>query len=687
MALAYSMAQQEQQEALPPAVGYPASVPPRMFPQRPGFRGPDLQLATALADSEFAARQADEFARASEAVYQAAVSQAMEASLRTVDYDDVLRDIKLWSIDLAAATDDIHAALDSVVRQRAEVAAKLERAVMAGEERRVAKYTWQAEHLPEVERRLRDLGERLAPVGVAVAELQDLREHVVATSPPLQEAERTRDDIIARLFRSMGAAGLRMPPNNSASSTADGAGPSTGDAGQSPMDIRDLVAALIGEATRLPKMPRRKSSASSASISTGTRTPSLVEAAEVDAALTSHPVDQKVAGHGGKKERDDTPPSRAVADAEADSSYATQYMPSAPTDSRIPEEVLQKGNPSGNLIDLEAAHEGPGAVSNGFGHANGDAAGGLQVPPTPAPLISLEQGTGQSSPTLDADTTPTAPFSTVLSGGADAGRAMDSLALSPSTGGSDRSGTATTTPPSASSSGATPNSAFQRRKAFTVPVPFQLSTSRQRSKASSPVQVQAEPIRRVAAFVSLHYEIEKDRGVVAQAVAWKDAAKQRAPIDVGELPSAPSYAASFRPTQAEEMAEFVRSHGGFAGWEPTSSDLPPLLSFTATDRWSVMCAGSAAHAALSTAELRLSEWQVAPGTDGDAACQLLSAYMAGVTAHAATVAHAHDALRTALSKHGLPWDEELVPRLRWASQHAAAVVMHHALACAEDAER
>lgn len=239
LAMAYSMAQQAAAGNMqfgggPPSplqqspggvvtspFGEAVSLPPPAAGTKP-----NLAMAAALADSQFSARQADEFARANEAVYEAAVNKALEASLRTVTYDDLLRDIKLWIIDLAAATDDVLAALDSIVKRRAEAAERLERALQEdGDERRVKKLEWMVEQLPAAEERLRNLADRMTPVGVAVVELQDLRDHIFEVAPPVADAEKMRDDTLARLFKAMEAAGLR--PLSRGSENGSGPGPST----------------------------------------------------------------------------------------------------------------------------------------------------------------------------------------------------------------------------------------------------------------------------------------------------------------------------------------------------------------------------------------------------------------------------------------------------------------------------
>jgi len=621
LALAYSLAHQEQLHIQNHSqTPLPDSRP--ALPAAPqGFKDVDVEIAAALAESEFSARQADEFARTSEAVYQAAVSKALEVSLKTVSYDDVLRDIKLWSIDLSAATDDVHTALDKVVRRQDEIAAKLEHAIMSGEERRINKYSWTIEQLPVAESRLRDLGQRLAPVGVAVMRLEDLREDVIATSPPLDEAESKRDEIIGKLFRDMGAAGLRPPSRGS-----DEAGPSNSSAAQTPMEIRDLVASLIEDAQKLPKMPRRRSDASLQSSST----------VDTAAGQTAHGEEDT----GGNSLSFASPPTAPLA-------------PVSPV-SGIPD-----------LISFPLTPEAPCVPLASSSDLMDDAV--VLVSELPLPDTSHELQEAEVAGALS------------LPQSSDVVEEESRRSSAPSTAGSDRS--------SGTAGSCTPAASGRRRGSTTTPVPFQLSASRQRpSRSIGAAPATAEPIHRIAAFVSLHYELVKDTGVVSQAVSWKESAKDattRFESDA-RLPPSPSNVIAFTAQSPPHLVEYVKAQGGMS-----TNSLP--LRFNATNKWSVMCAAAVAIDSLTIATQELSAWEVTEAAGGkDSAgieCRRLWEYMIKVAVHAGTVTHAHDPLRLAIVKHGLPWDEETIPRLRWAAQHAAAGVMKLALACAEDAER
>jgi hypothetical protein len=214
LAMAYRLAMEEQAGAqgrpppyqLPPPPPLPLPLPPSAYP--PGPRQHDVAMAAALAESQFAARQAVGFEENRKQLYNAAVSQALERSMLTADYDDLLRDIKRWTIDLGAAADEVAAALTGAQRRRQDVAARLEAMDPAADPARAAKLAWQAEQLPLAQARLEALAARMTPVAVAVEDLRELREHVAAASPPRAVAEEKRDAIVAQLFRDMADAGL-----------------------------------------------------------------------------------------------------------------------------------------------------------------------------------------------------------------------------------------------------------------------------------------------------------------------------------------------------------------------------------------------------------------------------------------------------------------------------------------------
>lgn len=775
LAMAYNIARQEsgssnnnnneQQRRMQPAPPQPPSqrsLPPVNHQQHPAMpmtspfgeavslpppaagTRPDLAMAAALAESQFTARQADELARTTEAVYQAAVNKALEASLQTVNYDDLLRDIKLWVIDLAASTDDVLAALDSIVRQRKEVAVRLEKALENSEdydERKIRKLSWIAEQLPSTEDKLRNLADKMMPIGVAVVELQDLRDHVVATSPPLEEAGRERDLIVTRLFNAMEKAGLR-PPSRSDGEVDDhnGAGPSTSrpvspTTVQAPADLRDLVAALIDEAQKLPKMPRKKSSGSIATSAT-TATTSLADPSEIrELPMT---LSNQRDGAGNSDAGEGTPqsiPFVATGVAAAVSGVAAlnlanvkgeieeeeeMQQPSAPEadqeeqDQRLEHEQVELSldvlpTPIGNdlissvakeeIIEPDVTATATSGLLQPHRLENFEDDDDEEVPqqePTltattltsvPPPPSREEPQEEQLGTTTDAEVATSEEKKekeqTVLSKRTPLWRRLSS-----------RSPTTTPTPgststPSSSIPSATSTPSGSRRTSispgtFTTPVPFQLSSSRWKAKGPSEAPTAADTLRRLPALISLHYEMEKDSGVVADAVGWtRSSNNDKGKIELGPAvavapPAALSSSTTFE--SPEEMVTFVKA-------QPEHSFPVTVPSrFNASSRWSVMCAAAGAHEVLTTAIQELSSWETQTTSVVSESHRLID-YLARVSSILSTVANTHDPLHHAVVKHRLPWEQNLTAQVRWAAQHAGIAVMSLAIEASEEAER
>ena len=209
---------------------------------------PDMLLASELAESQFSARQAQEISKTQDAVFEAAINKAMEASLETVSYDNLLREIKLWTIDLAGASDEVMSALEMISKRRKEASAKLERAIEKNDSHRVAKMLWEIEQLPLVELKMQQLLDNMVPVGVAASDLQALREHIMEASPPIEEAETRKEQIIDQMFQALKR--LKMSVT---------AGPSTGHPESDDLvdsgDLREFVSALVDSAKRIPRVP------------------------------------------------------------------------------------------------------------------------------------------------------------------------------------------------------------------------------------------------------------------------------------------------------------------------------------------------------------------------------------------------------------------------------------------------
>ncbi|KAI8101286.1 hypothetical protein M9435_001394 [Picochlorum sp. BPE23] len=212
---------------------------------------PDIHLARALADSQYAARQADALSKTRESVYEAAVSKAMEESIATVDYDNLLRDIKMWTIDLSAASDDVVSALSMVSKRRKELGSKLDKALEKGDTHRVAKMLWEEEKLPEIQDRIENLQENMVPIAIAVSDLESLREKVMSANPPIGESQKDRDEIIENLFRSL--RNMKLDWSNPRA-TEEYEIQTSEDCNDSS-DLRELIASLVDDARRIPRIP------------------------------------------------------------------------------------------------------------------------------------------------------------------------------------------------------------------------------------------------------------------------------------------------------------------------------------------------------------------------------------------------------------------------------------------------
>lgn len=223
--------------------------------QRPMYQNsldvPDISLARALAESQFAARQADELNKAKTSMFEAAVSKAMEESISTAEYDSLLRDIKMWIIDLDAATDDVVCAVNMISRRREETASKLAKALEKGDSQRVAKMLWESEKLPEIQNRILTLQENMVPIGIATSDLQSLRDRIMASYPPLKGCQQSRDDIIEAMFNGLKMAKLAF---FNPGSISDDFIQNSEDC-QHSSDLRDFISALVDDAKRIPKVP------------------------------------------------------------------------------------------------------------------------------------------------------------------------------------------------------------------------------------------------------------------------------------------------------------------------------------------------------------------------------------------------------------------------------------------------
>jgi hypothetical protein len=219
------------------------SVPPSFLPDTPS-EAPDLEVARAMVESQFAIRQAEELKKARDNLFAAAVSKAMEESISSADYDHLLRDMKMWMIDLDATSDDVVSEISMVRKREQEIPGKIERALQKGDTRRLSRLLWEQENLPEVKNRIESLQEMMVPVGIASSDLMTLRKKILNTYPPIEESQRARDDIIETLFNSLKRAQLKSSGDLQ-----------TADDCQDSSDLRCLVVALLEDAKKITRAP------------------------------------------------------------------------------------------------------------------------------------------------------------------------------------------------------------------------------------------------------------------------------------------------------------------------------------------------------------------------------------------------------------------------------------------------
>ncbi|KAL4428231.1 hypothetical protein ABPG75_002320 [Micractinium tetrahymenae] len=235
----------------------------------------DVAVAAALAESQFAAQQAAAraaLAKAHEDQYQAAIEAAMEESLVTINYDDLLRDIQLWIFDLEGAVGDVNKALEEATTDTSEIDRQMA-AADPDDAEGMHRLLWLSEQYPLVQARLQELAGRVAPVNDTNKALKDLCDFIRNDQPPLADAESVRDAVIARLFQDLGRQGLDAHhpfaaygegANGEEQARKKGGGLrrllSIGSRKEKPAatrggDLRDLVRQLIDEAKRIPPPP------------------------------------------------------------------------------------------------------------------------------------------------------------------------------------------------------------------------------------------------------------------------------------------------------------------------------------------------------------------------------------------------------------------------------------------------
>eukprot|EP00887_Chlorella_sp_A99_P002670 scaffold6.g2670.t1 len=238
---------------LPPEPAPPPPPPPRPRTPPPSPL-PEPAVAAALVEPELVAAQQEELERMQGEAEQAAVDKAVEESFVTVDYDNLLRDIRLWILDLVGAAEDVAGARAAAAAARAEHEAEAAAAAAdpAADPERLHLLAWLSEQLPGAEARLEGVAAHVAPVLEAVEGLRDLVGFIERERPTREEAEGVRDAILAELFEDLGRQGL--DPHHPLGAYGREAGPSAG-SGNHAGEMRGRVQQLIEEARRIPPPP------------------------------------------------------------------------------------------------------------------------------------------------------------------------------------------------------------------------------------------------------------------------------------------------------------------------------------------------------------------------------------------------------------------------------------------------
>ena len=600
---------------------------------------PDLQVARAMAESQFAARQADELQKARNSLFDAAVNKAMEASMSTADYDHLLRDMKMWMIDLDATSDDVLSELTMVRRREEEIAGKIDKALEKGDTHRLTRLLWEQENLPEVKRRMEALQETMVPVAIASSDLMALRQRILNSYPPIKESEASRNEIIEELFRSLkgeprsrslaGAGGRRggdVASTSKASQTQTMV--QTSDDCQDSSDLRGLVVMLVGDAKKIPRAPESVVKEAKAMVRNAFKEQQAsVNLSDIIAPDDSH-------RHKSRKDGDDIE-SESKTEVSSIKSTATELQ------ALIKDSVIDSGAVMG---DVRGRNEEVRGSSNREGLQRLKQADAQHAEESPA--CEREQLAGRR--TIRKPGTTMAAFSKG----------------SPS---SSASASATTVKP------------------------FNLSKSRLRGTDSRRVsKKELPPIRRVPAFFSLTHELLTDNGIVSQSVNWESreysiesfSSKYHtipAPVNVDE----------FYSEDVHELLSYVKKHARSFGEQPKSAKIPTSSKYE--EKWYAMVEVAGAVEGLLSACHTFLTWKL-PVADTlsdaiSASCHSLKHAVNQTLSIIADTAYAHDTLRVAIRKHHLPWDENLISQVRWDAQHAASIIMQAAIDCADDKER
>jgi hypothetical protein len=225
LAIAWSLAQEsyldetthniaEESSVRPPNVTYfgdAVSLPPARQAD-----GATLAVASALADSEFKARQAEELDRVRETLFEAKVTETLKISLQSKDFDNIAREIKLWIGDLCATIEIVTRAEERIQQQQQSVVSQLD---LLGSNSKVSKHMESEEHdqnmrrltslleqLDLVECHLHSLAESLNPVSIASIRLEDLYDLLLSQRLQPDDADLELYQILDVMFQDVSSA-------------------------------------------------------------------------------------------------------------------------------------------------------------------------------------------------------------------------------------------------------------------------------------------------------------------------------------------------------------------------------------------------------------------------------------------------------------------------------------------------
>ena len=653
--MADTNARQQQQGALPLQSGAstfaftsipstaPALTTVSFLPDTPS-EAPDLHVARALAESQFAARQADELQKARDSLFDAAVSKAMEASMSTADYDHLLRDMKMWMIDLDATSDDVVSELSIVRKREREIAGKIERALEKGDTHRLTRLLWEQENLPEVKRRIEALQETIVPVGIASSDLLALRQRILEQYPPIVESQQARDKIIYELFRSLkigasrgGSGGGRENGGNAGDGPSSSKATSskskstsrnnsdvikTSEDCQDSADLRLLIVALVDDAKKIPRAPETIVKEAKAMVRNAFKEQQA--SATIDLSEIHGPSDEDREICRGRGSQDGDSESKTEASSIKSTATEMQSLIKKKT-------AVDSGEEGGGREGRSGRHQDEGIRAS----SNRE---GLQ-------RLRKEEREKENEKERVKQTFR-----------GDIGTKKDIART-------------------------------------TQPKPFNLSKSRAREQAKANYKKDdLPPIRRVPAFFSLTHELLTDKGIVSQSVDWQSreysiesfSSKYHtvpAPVNVDE----------FYSEDVHELLSYVKKHARSFGDQLKSAKLPSSSKDGKEEKWYTMVEVAGAVEGLLTACESFLTWKL-PERDANSeaistSCHELKRTVNQTLSIIADTAYAHDTLRVAIKKHRLPWDETLISQVRWDAQHAASIIMQAAIDCAVDQER